>query len=70
KETKPEKQDVEMSETKQIASAEEEDSDDYEEDDIVTDPDYRRDWDWAKDIDSLIKVQRGRKRELEALIRW
>ncbi|CEJ02994.1 hypothetical protein RMCBS344292_16986 [Rhizopus microsporus] len=70
KETKPEKQDVEASETKQVASAEEEDLDDYEEDDIITDPDYRRDWDWTKDIDSLIKVQRGRKRELEALIRW
>lgn len=70
KEAKPKKQDVEMSEAKQITNAEEEDSDDYEEDDIVTDPDYRRDWDWTKDIDSLIKVQRGRKRELEALIRW
>lgn len=70
KDTKTEKQDVETSEAKQVASAEEEYSDDYEEDDIVTDPDYRRDWDWTKDIDSLIKVQRGRKRELEALIRW
>lgn len=70
KDTKPEKQDIETSAAKQVASAEEEYSDDYEEDDIVTDPDYRRDWDWTKDIDSLIKVQRGRKRELEALIRW
>ncbi|KAG1522649.1 hypothetical protein G6F45_011144 [Rhizopus arrhizus] len=46
------------------------DSDEYDEEDIISDPEYRMDVDWIKEVSDLIKVQKAKDGQLEALIKW
>ncbi|KAI9275375.1 hypothetical protein BY458DRAFT_146761 [Sporodiniella umbellata] len=46
------------------------DSDDYDEEEVVIQPEYRKNHNWAKETACLIKVQRGGKGKLEALVKW